>query len=89
VRGTSFEFDTQSLRVFEGTVAFSGSRGAAMPVGAGFTSEVSDKGRAADPIETYIEELLPPPITGSGSGFRRGGSMPFSYGEFGIDIQLP
>jgi hypothetical protein len=56
-----------------------------------------DNGRAADPVEIYIEELLPPSLTGGSSGFRRGGSMlfseessmPFSYGEFGIEIQLP
>jgi hypothetical protein len=89
VRGTSFEFDTQSLRVLKGLVAFAGSQSAVMLVSAGFTSEVLDKGRAADPVEKYIEELLPPPIAGSGSGFRRGGSVPFTYGEFGIDIQLP
>jgi hypothetical protein len=99
VRGTSFEFDTQSLRVLEGTVAFSGNRGAVMSVGAGFTSEVGDKGRAADPIEKYIEKLLPPPVAGSGSGFRRGvlrfypagklsGEEASSSEEFGIIIKF-
>jgi hypothetical protein len=88
VRGTSFEFDTESLTVLDGTVAFAGVQGAAMLVGAGYTSEVGDNGRAANPIEKYMEELLPPPVAGSDSGFRKGGSMPASYGEFGIDIDL-
>jgi hypothetical protein len=88
VRGTSFELDGQSLRVLEGAVAFAGSQGGVMLVGAGYTSEVSDNGRAADPIEKYIAELMPPPVAGSDSGLRRGGSMPVSYGEFGIDIDV-
>jgi hypothetical protein len=88
VRGTSFELDGQSLRVLEGTVAFAGSQGAAMFVGAGYASEVLDNGRAADPIEKYIAELLPPSAAGSDSGLRRSGSMPVSYGEFGVDIDL-
>jgi hypothetical protein len=86
VRGTSFEFDTRSLRVLDGTVAFAGNRGGLMLVSTGSTSEVRDNGRVADPIETYAAELLPPPVAGSDSGFNRGSSAVF--GEFRLIFEL-
>ena len=86
VRGTSFEFDTKKLNVLEGTVAFAGKQGGPMMVSAGSTSEVRDNGRVADPIETYAAELLPPPVAGSDSGFRSGGSV--FLGEFIIELIL-
>ena len=82
VRGTSFEFDTQSLRVLEGTVAFQGSRGGVMMVGAGYTSEIKDDGKAADPIETKLELLRFPPLAGESSfGTPRGSSL-----SIGLDL---
>jgi hypothetical protein len=66
VRGTVFEFDTINLRVNEGTVAYSGSRGRPMLVGAGNTSTVNPvTGRAVDPIVVAGAELLPPAPVGS------------------------
>ena len=66
-RGTSFEFDTQFLRVLEGTVAFQGSRGGVMMVDAGYTSEIKEDGKAADPIETRTALLRFPPLAGQSS----------------------
>ena len=90
VRGTSFEFDTKNLVVLEGTVAFTGSKGGAQLVGAGFTSEARDSGRAADPMETYAAELLLPPLAGNVSGFRRTGVSVVSEheGDFSFTFNL-
>jgi len=90
VRGTSFEFDTQSLNVLSGTVAFAGNQGGVMLVSAGSASEVQANGRAADPVETFTAELLPAPVAGSDSGFHGGGSVAVSdsNGEFGITFEL-
>jgi len=74
VRGTSFEFDTHSLTVLEGTVAFQGNRGGVMMVSAGSTSETNANGRSADPIETYAAKLLPRQPAGSETGFPRRGT---------------
>jgi len=88
VRGTSFEFDTQSLTVLKGTVTFQGNQGGAMLVSAGSASEVKDNGRAAAPIETNTAALLLPPVVGSDSGFtHNGGSiMAVPNGEFIIEM---
>jgi hypothetical protein len=68
VRGTVFEFDTINLRVNEGTVAYSGSRGRPMLVSAGNASTVDlVSGRVADPIVVAGAELLPPAPMGSSS----------------------
>jgi hypothetical protein len=58
-----------------------------MLVSAGSVSEVKDNGMAADPIETTVTALLPPPLAGSDSGFRRGGSV-VSNGELKIELIL-
>lgn len=50
VRGTSFEFDTCSLTVTEGRVAFQGNRGLGILVPAGMTSLIDADGKAVDPI---------------------------------------
>ena len=76
VRGTSFEFDTQSLTVLEGTVSFQGSSGGPMAVNAGRTSEITSDGRAADPIVISLAELMPPPLTLSNTGFRQSTRLP-------------
>ena len=72
VRGTSFEFDTQSLTVLEGTVAFQGTQGGTMPVSAGSKSEITG-GRAADPVAMFAASLLPPAPAGNSSGSSYGG----------------
>jgi hypothetical protein len=93
VRGTSFEFDTQNLVVFDGTVTFQGNRGGVIFVNAGSTSEIKDSGKAADTIETYAARLQLPPLAGSDSGFRHSGFVSGSFsdnstGELGVDFEL-
>ncbi|MDR1248819.1 MAG: FecR family protein [Treponema sp.] len=62
VRGTSFEFDTLTLMVNEGTVAFSGADRTAVYVAAGQSSSPSAvSGRAALPVETAVAMAPPPP----------------------------
>jgi hypothetical protein len=64
VRGTSFEFDTFTLRVDEGTVSFSGADNTAVYVAAGQSSAPdSVSGRTALPVETAAA-LTPPPPAG-------------------------
>jgi hypothetical protein len=66
VRGTEFDFDSFSVRVSEGTVAYSGLSGKPRTVSAGGASTVDTvQGRAADPIETTAAALLPPAPAGS------------------------
>jgi hypothetical protein len=90
VRGTSFEFDTHSLTVLNGTVDFQGSQGRIMPVGAGSSSEINKNGRPADPVETFAAGLLPQPPAGSDAGFRYGGTSAPGHkdGEFKLIIDL-
>lgn len=87
VRGTIFEFDTQTLTVLEGAVAFQGSNGAVMMVYAGSTSDIYDNNKAADPIQTNAVQLMLPPLPGSNSGFRDGG-MAEIKGEAGFKFIL-
>ena len=68
VRGTSFEFDTRILTVHKGVVAFNGSRGGVQLVSAGFVSQLSESGRAADSIQIAMNTLSPAPPSGSDSG---------------------
>jgi len=60
VRGTSFDFDTHNIYVNHGKVSFHGNRGAGVLVSAGFTSQVNDDGKAANPIDIQNRNLLPP-----------------------------
>jgi hypothetical protein len=56
-----FEFDTATLSVSEGTVAFSGADGRAVLVEAGDSSRVDERtGAAEDPLVSGAAELLPP-----------------------------
>ena len=87
VRGTSFEFDTQSLEVFEGTVAFESSEGGTMLVNAGGSSEIMNNGMPADPLETGAADLMPPPYAGNDTGFQQGGTQS-NKGEFIFDPQM-
>jgi hypothetical protein len=64
VRGTSFEFDTFTLRVDEGTVSFSGADNTAVYVAAGQSSAPDTvSGRTAPAVETVVA-LAPPPPAG-------------------------
>jgi hypothetical protein len=77
VRGTEFEFDTYTVTVINGTVAYSGNDGRVVLVSAGGTSRVDPvTGRAADPVETSAAGLKPPSPTGTdqASGARSDGS---------------
>jgi hypothetical protein len=87
VRGTSFEFDTKTVKVFEGRVAFSTNRGRTVLVNAGSSSQVTEKEKPANPLETTAAELLPlPPAgTGSGKGHRRDPSAA-AAAEFSFSI---
>jgi hypothetical protein len=65
VRGTSFEFDGQSLRVNEGRVHIRGSDTTAVYVGAGHAVFVDTAtGRTGSPAEAARDELAPPPPAG-------------------------
>ncbi len=62
VRGTSFEFDSVSLRVTGGRVSFSGSKGKSVDVSSGETSQVSDTGGSASaPRESALQSAPPMP----------------------------
>jgi hypothetical protein len=87
VRGTEFEFDTTTLRVIEGTVAYSGNSGTVMLVSAGGTSQIDPVSRqAADPIETSAAALLPPPPAGASEQSTRPGSL--NTVEFTIELSF-
>jgi hypothetical protein len=70
VRGTSFEMDTQTITVIEGSVAFSSSTGfgsgVTTMVKAGDTSTVTSEGSATNPASSSVEDVLPPAPIGSG-----------------------
>ena len=85
VRGTSFEFDTKMVRVYEGIVSFSANRGRVMLVSAGSSSLITEKEKAASPLETSAVELLPLPPQGSDSG-RRTRKAPSSQVEFSFSF---
>jgi len=86
VRGTSFEFDTQSITVLTGTVAFKGTAGPAMAVSAGSTSDVGSDGRAADPLSTREAEFNPPPMAGTQSGYREEPSYARGSADFLLEL---
>ena len=82
VRGTSFEFDTQSLTVLEGTVAFQGNNGGAMLINAGSAGEINANGRSIDPVETFASALAPQPPMGSDTGYINSGTSVLGTGIF-------
>jgi hypothetical protein len=65
VRGTSFEFDTSNLYVSEGAVSFSGTRGQNILVKAGGSSRGEQTGRASNPQDGRILNLMPPSPVGT------------------------
>jgi hypothetical protein len=71
VRGTTFEFDTVTLRVEEGRVRYSGEGSErVVSVRQGETSRVDEvSGRAVAPTEITVSELAPaPPAAAVNSG---------------------
>jgi hypothetical protein len=87
VRGTSFEFDTRSLKVSEGTVSFAGRDGIVMLVPAGAESFVGSDGYAADPNDIIAESLQPAPPVGTDSGSKSSGTS--AMGDFSVQLQYP
>jgi hypothetical protein len=86
VRGTSFEFDTSNLYVSEGTVSFSGNRGQSFLIGAGGTSRVDQTGRASNPAEERIFNLMPPSPVGTGAGDRAASGPGATGVSFSIEL---
>jgi hypothetical protein len=77
VRGTSFEFDTENLRVEEGRVEYSLANGRGTIVAGGGMSYVDESGgRVISPFEAAEELLTPAPPLGSGSGSPVGDNAP-------------
>jgi hypothetical protein len=66
VRGTSFDFDTVSLKTFEGKVAFGGKFGVPLMVYAGDMSVIGKDGKAIDPGTVGSGKLQPPPVSEQG-----------------------
>jgi hypothetical protein len=85
VRGTSFEFDTRSLWVTEGTVSFRGSSGIAIPVSAGGESCVGNEGKAIHPAQIAGTYLLPSAPVGTDS---TAGATTLAAGPSNGDITL-
>ena len=94
VRGTSFDFDFQSLRVLEGTVDYQGSEGKTMQIKAGFGSSIKENGKASSQIENYLAELQPSlPLgtifdAGDYSDLRGGMGFDFSFPEYSGDLEF-
>ena len=90
VRGTSFEFDTRNLYVNNGTVSFRGNRGSSMMVGTGYSSNINENDKAADPLDVKNAKLRPkaPGNTDSGEGGYKPASSPpqSSSGDFSVEI---
>jgi hypothetical protein len=77
VRGTSFEFDTENLRVDEGRVQYSLANGRSASVNAGGMSYVDETNNTVvSPFEVAAEFLTPAPPPGSGSGGPVGDNAP-------------
>ncbi|MDR2588730.1 MAG: FecR family protein [Spirochaetales bacterium] len=88
VRGTDFDFDTRSIHVNEGAVAYSGDMGPAVLVMENNDSSVNDiSGRVADPIEVYTTTILPPPPPGSGAPRGPITELPLQDPDVGIGIR--
>ena len=84
VRGTSFEFDTRSVKVHEGTVVFVGRSGLAIPVSAGTESRIGKEGNVVDPLVIAEAALQPSLPVGAES---IGGPPPApATGDFTIEL---
>ena len=88
VRGTSFEFNIDSITVLEGSVAFIGSKGKEVLVGSGSASNISENNKSTDPLQTFTENLRPAPPAGDNTGFRIGqASAPRGTFELKFDLR--
>jgi hypothetical protein len=89
VRGTSFEFDTENLRVDEGRVVYSLANGRSVSVNAGGVSYVDETGHTiVGPFEAAAELLTPAPPPGSGSGGPSGDNAPAAPPPPGADVGI-
>jgi hypothetical protein len=59
VRGTSFEFDTRNLQVYDGTVIFKGTLGQGVPISAGLNISIGQNESAVNPISHGVATLRP------------------------------
>ena len=85
VRGTSFELDTQSLSVLEGTVAFQGKKGGLKLVDAGSSCEITQRGNAGGTTNTAMAKLSIPSFTGRDSGFKQNGNSGGGFQALGLN----
>jgi len=92
VRGTSFELDTHSLKVLEGTVLYQGSENQTVYIRAGFSSNIKDNGKASNQIETYLEELIPSQPLGiakvDNAELRGGMSLNLNFPEYRGNLEF-
>jgi hypothetical protein len=89
VRGTSFEFDTENLRVDEGRVQYSVANGRGALVNAGGISYVDETNNTVvSPFEAAVEFLVPAPPPGSGSGGPVGDNTPAILPPLGADVGI-
>jgi len=87
VRGTSFEFDTVNLNVYEGRVVFGGNAGAAAIVDAGNASFAADDGTAADPAEVAAASLLPQSPVGTPEAETLASSASADTGDLSVAVK--
>ena len=82
VRGTSFEFDTRNLYVYEGTVSFKGIHGQAVSIPAGYYVGIGESNSVINPISAGSSSHMPnspgggESSPGSIAGAARGGEGP-------------
>jgi hypothetical protein len=77
VRGTSFDFDTENLRVDEGRVQYSHDNGSSTSVPAGGMSYVDETSTSVISPFAAVSDLLSPALpAGSGSGSPLGDHAP-------------
>jgi hypothetical protein len=77
VRGTSFDFDTENIRVEEGRVQYFLANGRRVYVNEGERSYVDEaNNRVASPFEAAREDVAPGLPPGSGSGYPAGDNAP-------------
>jgi hypothetical protein len=89
VRGTSFEFDTEQLRVDEGRVVYSLANGRGAAVSAGGLSYVDEPNNTVvGPFEAAAELLTPAPPPGRGSGSPTGDIAPTIIPPTGANVRL-
>jgi hypothetical protein len=89
VRGTSFEFDTFTLRVDEGTVSFSGADNTAVYVGAGQISAPDPvSGRTAAPVEAAAASAPPPPAGVEAEALAPAAAIPGAASQASVNVGI-